>query len=262
MITVDSLTGLWRRSLLVTADGERDETTNVAWLQARPHYVDLRQPDAMPDFSHLGGLNDLSVADCRWLATQQGFAGFFRKLDDCFEWVRLLDFCPPGPVKDIGRLYWDGDVLVEEGRDIPYLEHWHRDPQRPVAPTASLLLVAPSGEAQGMLVRAGADFMYARGRAAPLPPGADLAALVAAAPDLEAARHLLDCEISQGVVEAGTWRITRSTLPYRAGDDLAPRLTPDGISVADRAASGAACRTLWRSLESCGDTSVFFDVSA
>jgi hypothetical protein len=262
MITVASLTGLWRRSLLVTADGKRDETTSVAWLQAHPHYADLRQPEGMPAFSPVSGLDDLSMADCRWLAAQQGFAGFFRRLDDGFEWVRMLDFCPPGPVKDIGRLYWDGDILVEEGRDVPYLEHWHRDPSRPVAPTASLVLAAPQSAAPGMLVRAGADFMYARGRPAPLPPGAELPVLVAAAPDLAAARRLLDCEISQGVVEGGAWRITRSTLPYRVGDDLAPQLTPAGVTVADRAASGAAGRTAWRSIEARGDTSAFFDASA
>ncbi len=261
MITVESLAGEWRRSLLAWPDGTRDTTSIVTWLQAHPHFADLRQPPGMPDFSHARGLDDLTAEDCRWLAAQQGFAGFFRRLDDGFEWVRLVDFCPPGPVKDIGRLYWDGDILVEEGRDAPYLEHWHRDASRAVTPAGSLLLEAPETAAPGILLRVGAGFMYARARPAPLPQSDGLAALVASA-DLPAARRLLDCEISYGMIVGGAWRITRSTLPFRVGDDLAPR--PDGgvLRVADRAASGTACARPWHIRAQAGDTSSIFDTNA
>jgi hypothetical protein len=256
MMSVASLVGQWRRSLLELPDGTRDVTTEVTWLQAHPHFADLRQPAGMPDFSHVAGLDDLTAEDCRWLATQLGFAGFFRRLDDGFEWVRLVDFWPPGPVKDIGRLSWEGDVLVEVGRDAPYLEHWHRDVSRAVVPAASFILSAVETAAPGLLVRVGASFMYARGRAAPLPAGASLAELVAAAPDVQAARVLLDCEISQGVIEDSGWRIVRSTLPYRVGDDLAPLLNADRVSVA----GGAAGRMAWQIIEAQGDVSGFFDV--
>lgn len=256
MMDVASLVGQWRRSLLELPDGTRDVTTDVTWLQADLHYVDLRQPAGMPDFSHVGGLDDLTAADCQWLAGQQGFAGVFRRLDDGFEWVRVLDFCPPGPVKDIGRLTWEGDVLVEVGRDAPYLEHWHRDFARAVTPVGSYVLSAPETAAPGMLVRVGACFMYARGRNTKPPAGESLAALVAAAPDLAAARALLDCEISHGVVEGSVWRIVRSTLPFRVGDELAPVLNAKGLSVA----SGAG-RIQWRVDQARGDTSGIFDVS-
>jgi hypothetical protein len=262
MMTVAKLAGQWRRSLLVTADGARDTTTDVTWLQADPFYADLRQPPGMPDFSHAAGLDDLTMADCRWLAMQQGFAGVFRQLDDGFEWVRALDYCPPGAFKDIGRLYWQGDVLVEEGRDTPYLEHWHRDPAASVTPAAGVVLRAPEGAAPGCLVRVGASFIYARGRAAPLPPGPSLPDVVAAATSLLYARQLLDCEISQGVIDDGTWRITRSTLPFRVGDALSPRWQDEALSVADRAACGAATRTTWRVAETSGDTSGIFNSSA
>jgi hypothetical protein len=244
MITIPSLAGLWRRSLLAFPDGRADDTTSVAWLQAGLLYADLRQPAGMPDFSHAAGLNDLTMDDCRWLATQQGFAGQFREVDDCFEWVREMDFCPSGPFKDIGRLAWRGDVLVEEGRDVPYLEHWHRD-EPAAAPVASLALTTPGAGARGVLVRAGAAFMYAAGRALPLPAGADLAELVAAAPGLSAARQLLNCEISLGKIEGTAWRITRSTLPFRRGDDLAPRMSGGSLSVAIRDDAGAAHRRDW-----------------
>jgi hypothetical protein len=260
MITVASLSGLWRRSLLAFADGGRDETSAVFWLQAEPHFADLRQPAGAPDFSHMRGMDDLTADDCAWLAKQQGFAGVFRQCDDCFEWVRMIDYCPPGPFKDIGRLYWKGDVLVEEGRDVPYVEHWHRDAPAG-GPVAALVLAAPANGAAGCLVRAGADFFYARGRAAPIAAGANLAALVAAAP-LEAARRLLDCEISQGRIEGRTWRISRSTLPFRVGDALGPGRAGDLLTVGDRAPAGEGVRTAWRIVEARGDTSALFDVSA
>ncbi len=257
MLTIPSLAGLWRRSLLAFPDGREDRTTKVAWLQAGPFYADLRQPADMPDFSDAKCLHDMTMEDCRWLATQQGFAGIFRQVGDCFEWVRELDYCPAGPFKDIGRLAWQGDILVEEGRDVPYLEHWHRDEAAP-SPVASLALTAPGTLARGFLVRAGAAFMVACGRAAPLPAGTDLAALVAAAPDLAAARQLLNCEISLGEIDGAAWRITRSSLPFRRGDDLAPQMQPGGLSLAMRDDSGAACRRDWRIAY---DTLTMFDAT-
>jgi hypothetical protein len=249
---VADLTGLWRRSLLSFPDGRRDESSAVAWLQAGRLFADLRQPAGMPDFSHVAGLHDLSREDCLWLAGQQAFAGTLRKLDDCVEWVRELDFQPEGPVKDIGRLFWDGDILVEEGRDVAYREHWHLDAP-PASPCVALRLRAASR--LGFLVRLGGVFMYARGRPAALPAGADLAACVAAAPDLAAARALLDCEVSIGTV-AGAWRIERSTLPFRVGDDLAPRSQAGRLAVGDEAARE------WDVVAAEGDTLTLFDVSA
>lgn len=246
------LNGLWRRSLLVTEDGVRDESSVVAWLQVGSMFADLRQPAGMPDLSHVAGLDDLGMAECLWLARQLGFAGTFRKVDDCFEWVRELDYQPAGAFKDIGRLSWEGDVLVEVGRDVAYLEHWHRDAP-PASPRVALRLRA--AEQPGFLLRLGGIFMFARGRAAALPAGEDLAACVAAAPDVAAARALVDCEISFGMVADGAWRIERSSLPFRVGDDLAPRWQAGGLVV-----SGEGAHT-WRIAAAEGDTSTLFDVS-
>jgi hypothetical protein len=43
-----TLTGLWRRSLIIWPDGRRDETTDVAWLQGERASIDLRQPAGLP----------------------------------------------------------------------------------------------------------------------------------------------------------------------------------------------------------------------
>ncbi len=54
-------TGLWRRTLLVEADGSRDTGTEVHWLQGLTAYVDTR-----------------------------GFAGRLDQHGDVFEWSRFI----------------------------------------------------------------------------------------------------------------------------------------------------------------------------
>ncbi len=208
MIGLSDLAGVWTRSLLL-AEGRRDETTRVVWLQGASWFADLRQPADLPDFSHIRRLADLTTDDCRALARQQGFAGVLVARGGTFEWQRTIDFQPPGPTRDIGRLAWDGDVLVERGVEADYLEHWHRagGPASPLEAAS-----APNGR----LVRAGGHFMFARRRRTALPPGATLAE---AAEGLgpAALRALVNCEISFGDVTADGWMIRRSTLPWRVG---------------------------------------------
>ena len=86
--------GMWRRSLLIAADGARDFTTQVRWLQAQTLYVDLRQSAALPDFLHQRCLLDLTFEDCAQLALQEAFAGRLGFDGECFEWLRLIDFQP------------------------------------------------------------------------------------------------------------------------------------------------------------------------
>ena len=91
-------TGLWRRTLLIDADGSRDTGGDVRWLQGITAYVDSR-----------------------------GFAGPLHQRGNVFEWHRDVDLEPPGPFPDAGAMHWDGDVLVETGVHEDYVEHWVRD---------------------------------------------------------------------------------------------------------------------------------------
>ena len=117
--------GLWRRTLLINADGSRDTGTDVAWLQGITAYVDTR-----------------------------GFAGRLGQCGDIFEWQRLIDIEPPGPFPDAGRMRWEAGTLIEVGVHEDYIEHWVRE-DGPVVPCWALFL----GDA--LLVRAGAQFGWA-----------------------------------------------------------------------------------------------------
>jgi hypothetical protein len=228
--SVSDLQGLWRRSLIAWPGRPSDTTTSVRWLQGPRAYIDLRQPMPLPGFSHVRSREDLSFEDCAGLARQEGFAGHLHFDGRHFEWVREIDFQPPAPTADAGSLRWEGDVLVETGRDADYVEHWHRDPSAARTPTTlTYMQDSPAtGDAPGargvpekpsaVLLRVGPIFMYARDRAAPLDKGyRTLTEYIEAAPDLQHARELIDCEISFGTVEESGLRIAASTLPYRIG---------------------------------------------
>ncbi|BBY60730.1 hypothetical protein [Mycolicibacterium sarraceniae] len=129
--------GLWRRTLLIEADGSRDTGTDVVWLQGLSLFVDLRGPG-------------------------EGFAGQLDQRLDVFEWHRLVDLKPAGP-PDAGRMSWAGKTLVEVGVHADYTEHWEREPG-PAEPVWGLLVCAPDDGA-GVLVRVGDRFGWAYQRA-------------------------------------------------------------------------------------------------
>ncbi|MFG1296040.1 hypothetical protein [Xanthobacter variabilis] len=219
MLDIDDLRGLWRRSLLAYPDGLRDTTTQVRWLQGLTLYADLRQSDIRPSFAGVRCLRDLTATHMAWLSRQEGFAGVLARAGDCFEWRRFLDYQPAAPGVDAGRLWLEDGMMKEEGRDIPYIEHWHREPVE-AAPVVGLHLRDELSGAPGVLVVVGTAFMYARGRAAPLPTGTPLWELVSAAGDETVAQDLLDCEISFGAVRGGGWIVERSSLPFKEGQHL------------------------------------------
>ncbi|MEU0497390.1 hypothetical protein [Mycobacterium sp. NPDC006124] len=123
-------TGLWRRALLVGADGSRDAGGNVRWLQGITAYVDSR-----------------------------GFAGSLHQRGNVFEWHRDVDLEPSGPFPDAGAMHWDGDVLVETGVHEDYSEHWVRD-AGDAADCGALFLRSPDG-ADGLLLAVGDLFGWA-----------------------------------------------------------------------------------------------------
>lgn len=127
--------GLWRRTLLIEADGSPDTGTDVVWLQGATAYVDSR--------GFAGVLTQRSV---------QG--------EDVFEWRRDIDLQPPGEFPDAGVMRWADDTLVEEGVYADYVEHWVRD-SGPADPCWALSLIAAADRA--LLLRVGDRFGWAGG---------------------------------------------------------------------------------------------------
>ena len=254
--SIAELRGLWRRSMIAWPDGTRDTTTNVRWLQGLRSYIDLRQPMPVPDFPGVRSLADLSIDDCAWLAKQQGFAGHLGFDGGCFEWQRSIDFQPRTLHADAGSLHWDGEVLVERGRDVAYIEHWHRDQGASLQPVcAALALREIQSKTQGVLLRVGAVFMFARDRVVVPAVRQTLGACVAEAPTLEHAQQLIDCEISFGTVSPGAFAVTASSLPYRIGDVLDQRLTRESLTTMDRAKHGGTIRRQWEIVDREGELS-------
>jgi hypothetical protein len=121
--------GLWRRTLLVEADGSRDTGTDVTWLQGITAFVDSR-----------------------------GFAGTLHDSDGVFEWRRSVDLEPPAS-PDFGEMRWEESTLVETGVHADYVEHWVRD-SIPQTPCWATFLTGPDG-GPGLLLRVGTQFGFA-----------------------------------------------------------------------------------------------------
>ncbi|MBX7450302.1 hypothetical protein GR927_20140 [Mycolicibacterium sp. 3033] len=121
-VPADGHIGLWRRVLLVPADGPPDTSTDVLWLQAQTGYLDTR-----------------------------GFAGVLSRNGDVFSWRRDVD-TDPAELPDEGRMRWEGGILVETGVHENYTEHWVRE-NGPGEPAGALFLSA--GPQRGVLVRVG-----------------------------------------------------------------------------------------------------------
>ncbi len=245
---INDTLGLWERSLIAWPDGRSDTTTFVAWLQGPSLFADLRQPINPPSFDGVSCLADLEAHHLDWLAQQEGFAGRFMCAGDAFEWRRIIDFQCPSETADAGFLAFSDGVLVERGRDIPYIEHWHQTSPR-ILPHFAIRMQDENGFL-GFLVRVGDIFMYARNRSVVLPTAGSLAKLIKGASPQEG-RALVDCEISLGRVRDGSWLIGRSTLPFRAKTDLAPKPSIDGqtFTVADLASYGGPMLRRWKMLE-------------
>ncbi|WP_439816028.1 hypothetical protein [Zavarzinia sp. CC-PAN008] len=235
--------GLWRRASIAFPDGSGDTTTLVYWLQGVALFADIRVPPESPALGG-GGLASLDRADLAVLAGFRGFAGRSGVEGDICTWHRPIDWQPDNGTPDIGRLSWQGADLIEDGTLRDYREVWVRE-TAPGDGLLSLDLVDPVDGRRGVLVRAADHFIYARGRRAALPPAEDLAALLAATADLEAARSLFDAEIAWGRIADG-WRILRSTHPWREGALLAANVgSGDTWQASESAPDGTALTRAW-----------------
>jgi hypothetical protein len=242
------LTGRWRRSLLLTACGDADSTTNVTWLQAGELYVDLRLPASLPAPSDVRCLRDLDRATSCALARTEGFAGRLVADGRWARWERLVDLQPRSATPDEGRLVAAAaGRIVETGRHSSYVEHWHRV-SATTAPLAGLLLTEVSTGAIAVLVRVGDDFAWARGRARPLPASGQLADHVSAAATDRDAQDLLDTEVAVGLLGPHGAVRTRSSLPWQAGVPF--RIEGEGAQLVteDVGPDGGPLRRTWRVL--------------
>lgn len=242
--SLETMPGLWRRSLLAWPDGRRDTTSFVNWLQGPGLYLDLRQPEGRPDFTCQTSLSALAPDTMMWLAAQEGFAGELVEEDGWFEWRRDIDFQPKAIYSDVGRLWIEDDVMVEEGKDIPYIEHWHREPIGETPLWAARLEDRETGQ-KGAIARMGSLFMIARERYCETPAGLSLAECVAGATDMGRAQEFLDCEISQGAVTSTGWFIQRSSLPFREGKAIAPLRNGDLFETLDQDRAGKPFTRRW-----------------
>lgn len=106
--SIDSLGGVWQRSLLVTEDGLEDVTSLVWWLQLGAICGDIRAP--------AGGE-----------AAETAFAGTLLQRGDVFTWRPDVAYgAVTDGTPDEGRLAFEGDVLREDGVHSAYLEHRRR----------------------------------------------------------------------------------------------------------------------------------------
>jgi hypothetical protein len=193
-------------------------------------------------------------AQVAWAARQEGFAGQLRSDGVFFEWQRTLDLQPESGQPDSGRLTLKRGILIEEGRYAPYVEHWHLDAGEQT-PCAGIRLRDRSTGCEGILVRVADTFMYARARVVALPSGASLTGCIEGAASLRDAQDLIDCEISIGSTGPAGWIIERSSLPFKEGLRLCPRMQDCGAQylTADLTPEGAWTDREWEVLHIEGD---------
>lgn len=232
----DWLAGLWRREALILADGTQDRTTRVLWGQTHSLYVDIRIPADRPVARGRRSFDEFTAAELLRLADQKGFAGHVVMEGDICNWIRYVDYQPNTGRPDRGRLWLEGETLLEEGEPSSvigsaYREIYHRERKADPRSVALRLLdevvdgfaVHPCGGA--VLVLVDDRFLFARGRTRELPKAETLRDVIAAAGDDRAQVHAcLDCEISFGRLDSDSgWTIETSTIPFREGQRLLPR---------------------------------------
>jgi hypothetical protein len=247
MVQLKELQGSWYRSLIVWPGGKRDATTSVMWLQGPTFYADLRQPMPAADYAAVRGLRDLTAIQVANLARQEGFAGVLVEHPDHFEWMRYIDYQPKPVYSDRGMLEDRGYVMIEQGLDIQYIEHWHREGGES-APAAAWFLRDAINGTRGILVCAGRRFMFARERAVSLNESRPLSEYLRGASSLSDAQDLIDCELSAGFTGEG-WRIESSSLPYRVGASLSPTRSRDGLQTGDVTQDGEPIERAWSIVE-------------
>lgn len=218
------LTGLWRREVITTPAGYRDETTKVFWLQTRSWYADLRVRADRPARPDASSFADYTDAELIHLASVQGFAGQLTAANGVCLWRRDLDYQPPSSDPDEARFAVEGEVMIEDGIHSDYQEIWRREAMS-LTPLVAFSLTEDTARPgrTGLLVVAGGHFLEIQDRDIPLPAGEKLLGIVTtalAAGRRDAAIAALSMRISCGRIDSGRWTVTLSSLPWLEGRDL------------------------------------------
>ncbi|MCY7300783.1 MAG: hypothetical protein LH616_16420 [Ilumatobacteraceae bacterium] len=205
------LFGCWQRQWIELADGTRDDTSFVVWLQLPSLMADVRLSAAA---LALGGRSSFSVDELRVLAESDSSSGATEctpvaQRTATAEWSSAIGFQPVSAFPEPGLLEWnsDGTVMTERAASGEYVEEWHLLPESRGALSHSVL--ADGSE----WFRAGSFGVLVRDRRGALPSVSRLTDLA----DRASLESATDCEFSFAALAGGAWTIQHSTLPWRVG---------------------------------------------
>jgi hypothetical protein len=238
------LRGCWQRAWIEHADGTRDDSSVVIWLQLDSDMADVRVPAHHPLRSRTG-FDDCSIDELRMLADSDsssgrtvctpvsvGADGIRRATAEWFADGDGVAFQPVSAFPEPGLLEWHRDgVMIERAPSGAYVEEWHL---LPGTRTPSSHQVDDAGR---HLYRSGDALVLVRDRSVAVPRAARLAELVRdCGDDRDRIVALVDCEFSfaRRAVDAGgsdtegrddhdgdacdEFVIEASTIPWRVGE--------------------------------------------
>ena len=215
------LLGVWSREW-IERQRVRTSAFTVRYLQTPSLFGDVRLPVDRPRLLHAASFADLTDGELRILATQRGFIGRTTVENMVSTWHHEVDFQPPDPDPDIGRIERAGKGrMYERALDSSFTELWWSITSGDDRFLA--VRVERAGRLDRILLVAGDYFFYGRNRAKDLPAAASLVALIDAT---KATRsniiEYLDCELSVGRIRGGStrWEIQYSTFPWRESGHL------------------------------------------
>jgi hypothetical protein len=220
------LFGCWQRAWIEFADGTRDDTSTVIWLQLQSRMADIRV--SIDQAGHgRGSLSDCSLDELRALAASESSSGYTtctpivigddgvrRATAEWFTRGHGVAFQPVSVFPEPGLLEWsdDGTVLYERAPSGAYVEEW-----RLIAGSSSGLEYQQRADGSEIYV-AGSVAVLVRDRPNPILRAARLQELVAeCGEDRDAIERLLDCEFSFARRQGSKYAVEASTLPWNIG---------------------------------------------
>ncbi|MGB8861297.1 MAG: hypothetical protein WCC60_18710, partial [Ilumatobacteraceae bacterium] len=213
----DELLGCWQRNWIEFADGTRDDTSFVVWLQLPTLMADIRLSAAAVALAGRSGFDECSWADLLSLAGSDSSSGSTACTLIALgadgvprataEWTSSVSFQPESAYPEPGLLEWrpHGAVLIERAPSGAYVEQWQ-------------LLPGSRGEALHSVLDGGAEWyrsgdvgVLVRARSMSVPTVLSVARLTKLT-DRRTLETLLDCEFSFARRIGDAWLIEASTL--------------------------------------------------